>query len=52
MANQRPRIIKAIAESDVVILRGDAKLLFEFLDNDQMKEMQKSTSASNPYDIG
>jgi len=48
MANQRPRIIKAIAESDVVILRGDAKLLFEFLDNDQMKEMQKKYLSIQP----
>lgn len=34
MANQRPRIIKAIAETDVVVLKGTAKLLYEYLDHD------------------
>jgi hypothetical protein len=34
MANQRPRIIKALAEEDCVVLKGEAKLLFLYLDKE------------------
>ena len=52
MANQRPRIIRAMAQTDCVVLKGEAKLLFEYLDKDQLKMLSASTSAANPYDIG
>lgn len=39
MANQRPRIIKAVAETDIVVLKGEAKLLFQYLDKDQLKTL-------------
>ena len=52
MANQRPRIIRAVAESDIVILVGEARLLIEYLDKEQIREMSKKVQAKNPYDIG
>lgn len=52
MANQRPRIIKAVAETDIVVLKGEARLLFQYLHKDQLKTLSASTQASNPYDIG
>ena len=52
MANMRPRVIRAVAETDSVILVGEAFLLNQYLDKDQVLKMSKNTESKNPYDIG
>ena len=52
MANQRRRIIRAVAETDVIVLKGEARLLFEYLENSQNRQISKEAVDKNPYDIG
>ena len=52
MASQRPRIIRAVAVTDIVVLKGEARLLFDYLDSDQIKALSATTQDKNPYDIG
>ena len=50
--HQRPRTIRGVAMSDIVILKGHGNLLYKFLDKVQIKQMTDSVSNLNPYDIG
>ena len=43
MASQRPRIIRAVAVTDIVVLKGAARLLFDYLDKDQIKALSATT---------
>ena len=52
MASQRPRIIRAVAVTDIVVLKGEARLLFDYLDKEQIKALTATTQDKNPYDIG
>ena len=52
LANQRPRIIRAVALTDCIVLIGTAQTLFTFLsDPAEIKAITESVTAVNPYDI-
>lgn len=46
------RIIRAVAITDVIVLQGHTRLLFEYLTHQQMKAMGNSVQDKNPQDIG
>lgn len=48
----RPRIIRAIAITDVIVLEAHTRLLFKYLTHQQLKAMGASVSNSDPYEIG
>lgn len=52
LSGQRPRIIRAVSETEVIVLKGQARLLFEYLTHQQIQAMTLSVQDKNPYDIG
>ena len=52
LSGKRPRILRTTAITDIIVLRGAARLLYEYLDAPMMKAITASVSSVNQYEIG